>query len=146
MKPMNKPKQDRNMSRGAFTIVEMAIATILLILALALFLQSFVSAKRSAVISNNRMAAIENARSNMEVLVSSAYLSQALNNGVHPFTGTVSTVPNSISYSVATVTQTFSGIVVTNKNIYLTNRWINPTSRTTSTVSLVGSVSLELHQ
>jgi len=130
------------MSRGAFTLVEVAIASALLIMSLALFLNAFVQVKRSAVISDNRMEAIENARSNMEILVSSAYLSTYLSNGVHSFTGTVSSVPINISYSVATVTQTPSIVV---KNIYMTNRWINPGSGITSTVSLAGSVSSELH-
>ncbi len=78
----------------------------------------------------------------MEILVSSAYLSTSLSNGVHSFTGTVSSVPTNISYSVATVTQTPSIVV---KNIYVTNRWINPGSGITSTVSLAGSVSQQLH-
>ncbi|MFA5044028.1 MAG: type II secretion system protein [Kiritimatiellia bacterium] len=130
------------MSKGAFTLVEVVIATALLIVALALFLQSFVSAKRSAVMSDNRMEAIENARSNMEILVSSSFFSAPLSNGVHSFTGTVSGVPTNISYSVAIVTQTPNIIV---KNIYLTNMWINPASRITSTVSLAGSISSELH-
>ena len=130
------------MSRGAFTLVEVVIATALLVMSLALFLGTFVQAKRSAVIANKRMEAIENARSNIEILVSSAYLSTSLSNGVHSFAGTVSSVPTNISYSVAIVTQT-PGIVV--KNIFLTNYWINPGSGITSTVSLAGSVSSELH-
>ncbi|MCX6993170.1 MAG: type II secretion system protein [Kiritimatiellaeota bacterium] len=142
MKPMNKHKQGGKMSVSAFTLIEVAIATALLIMALALFLGTFVSAKRSAVMSDNRMEAIENARSNMENLVSLAYLSPPLSPGMHAATGTVSTVPTNISYSVAIVTQTPSIVV---KNIYLTNRWINPGSRITSTVSLAGSVSSELH-
>jgi len=130
------------MSRTAFTLVEVMVATALLILTLALFLNSFVAAKRSAVISDQRMVAIQNARSNMEMLVSSAYLSASLSNGGHSVAGTVSSVPTNISYSVATVTQSPSIVV---KNVYLTNRWVNPGSGITSTVRLVGSVSLELH-
>ena len=75
---MNNHEQSGMMSMSAFTLVEVVIATALLIMTLALFLNSFVSAKRSAVISNNRMQAIQNARSNMEILVSSAYLSPFL--------------------------------------------------------------------
>lgn len=142
MNPMSKHEQSGKVSICAFTLVEVVIATALLILALAVFLGTFVSAKRSAVISDNRMEAVENARSNMEILVSSAYLSTSLNVGAHSFAGTVSSVPTNISYSVAIVTQT-PGIVV--KNIYLTNRWINPGGGITSTVSMAGSVSSELH-
>ena len=142
MSPMNNHKQGGKMSTQAFTLVEVVIATALLITTLALFLGTFVSAKRSAVIADNRMEAIQNARSNMEILVSSAYLSTSLSNGVHAFTGTVSSVPANISYFVAIETQTPSVVV---KNIYLTNCWINPGSGITSAVSLVGSVCLELH-
>ena len=142
MNPMDKRKQGRKTGIAAFTLVEVVIATALLIMSLALFLGTFVSAKRSAVISDNRMDAIENARSNMEILVSSAYLSTSLSNGVHPSTVPMTNVPISISYSVAIVTQTPSIVV---KNIYLTNRWINPGSGSTSTVTLVGSISSELH-
>ena len=130
------------MSRTAFTLVEVMVATALLILTLALFLNSFVAAKRSAVISDQRMVAIQNARSNMEMLVSSAYLSASLSNGGHSVMGTVSSVPTNISYSVATVTQSPSIVV---KNVCLTNRWVNPGGGITSTVRLAGSVSLELH-
>ena len=143
MKSMNNHKQGGKMSRGAFTLVEVAIATALLGMTLALFLGAFVQSKRSAVIANNRMAAIENARSNMENLVSSAYDDPAaLSTGAHPSAGTLSTVPTNISYFVAIVTQSPSIVV---KNIYVTNRWINPGSGITSTVSLAGSVSQELH-
>ncbi len=62
MKPMSKNERSGKMSKAAFTLVEVVIATALLIMVLALFLGTFVSAKRSAVISDNRMAAIENAR------------------------------------------------------------------------------------
>lgn len=142
MNLMSKHEQSGKVSTLAFTVLEVVIASALLIMSLALFLNAFVQAKRSAVISDNRMEAIENARSNMEILVTSAYLSTSLSNGVHSFAGTVSSVPTNISYSVATVTQTLSIVV---KNIYVTNRWVNPGGGITSTVSLAGSVSSELH-
>ena len=124
------------MNRGAFTLVEVVVATALLIMTLALFLETFVSAKRSAVISNNRMAAIQNTRAVLESLLPYTYGATQLNNGWH------STSVSGVSYVVATVTQNPSIVV---KNIYVTNRWINPGSGITSTVSLAGSVSLELH-
>jgi len=141
---MSKHNHSGAMRAGAFTLVEVVVATTLMILALALFLQTFVSAKRSAVISEQHMAAVANTRSNMEVLVSSAYDRSPflLSNGLHPAPGKVSGVPTSISYFVVTVTQA-QNIVV--KNIYVTNSWINPGSVITSTFSLAGSVSPELH-
>lgn len=136
MNPMSKHKQSGKISRGGFTLVEVVIATALLIMALALFLSSFVQSKRSVVMANNRIMAIQNARTVLEGLLPYTYGATQLNNGWH------STSVSGVSYVVATVTQTPSIVV---KNIYVTNRWINPGSGITSTVSLAGSVSSELH-
>ena len=146
MNSMSKHEQSGKMSRGAFTLVEVAIATALLVIALALFLSTFVSAKRSAVIADNRMDAVHNARMAMETLLSYKYAAAQLNVGSRTIVATsiVSGVTNYSTnyYSVAIVTQN-PGIVV--KNIYVTNSWINPGTKITSTVSLVGSVSPQLH-
>ncbi|MBU4200129.1 MAG: type II secretion system GspH family protein [Verrucomicrobia bacterium] len=125
------------MKKG-FTLVEVVIAIALLIISLSLFVGAFVQAKRSAVISDNRMEAVHTARIAMETLLSSVYGSTLLSNGLH----LTSSAPN-VSYFVATITQT-PGIVV--KNIYMTNSWTNAGMKMKSTVSLVGSLSSELHQ
>ncbi len=135
MNPMSKHEQSGKISRSAFTLVEVAIATVLLGMTLALFLGAFVQSKRSAVMANNRLAAIANARTVLESLLPYTYGATQLNNGWHSVSG--------VSYSVATVTQNPSIVV---KNIYVTNRWINPAGGITSTVSLAGSISSELHQ
>lgn len=125
------------MKKG-FTLVEVVIATALLIMALTLFLGTFVQAKRSAVISDDRMVAIHNARVGMESLLTNAYNAAQLNTGSR--TSVMYGVTN--YYSVAIVTQN-PGIVV--KNVYLTNRWVNKWTRMTGTVSLAGSISTEFH-
>ena len=121
-------------------MVEVVVATSLLILSLALFLGTFVQAKRSVVISDNRMDAVNSARMTMETLLSYKYAATQLNpDGAK--TSVVAGVTN--YYYVASVTQN-PGIVV--KNIYVTNRWVNPATRMTSTVSLAVSMSEEFHK
>lgn len=122
-----------------FTLVETVIATALLILSLALFLGTFVQARRSAAIADHRLDAVNNARLGMENLLACKYASTQLNSGSR--TSVVAGVTN--YYSVSVVTQT-PGIVV--KNIALTNRWVNPMTRATSTVSLAVSMSEEFHK
>jgi len=131
--------QRGKMNKGAFTLVEVVIATALMILGLAVFLGTFVSAKRSAAISENRMDAVNDARIGMETLLSYKYASTQLNAGARM------SVVNGVTnyYYVTIVTQT-PGIVV--KNINLTNFYINPVNRMTSTVSLAGSMSEEFHK
>jgi type II secretory pathway pseudopilin PulG len=140
MKPMNKYKQCGRMSAPAFTLVEVVIAAALLIMALALFMETFVSAKRSAVMADNRLKAVQNARTVMETALSHLYLDNALSNGLH-WTNSVMMPGVTSCYYVAPVTQ---GIIVV-KNVYVTNSWTNPGTRTTSTVSLAGSIGYELH-
>lgn len=133
-------RQDQSMKKG-FTLMEVMIAVVLLATTLSLFVYSFTQAKRSTVFAGNRLQAMHNARSAMEILLSYTYAATQLNNGAH-------LAPNflnisNISYSVTTITQEPWGAVV--KNIYLTNSWINPTMGFTSTVSLAASISQELH-
>ncbi len=128
------------MKKG-FTLVEAVIAMTLLAMTLALFTITFVQAKRSATIADNRMKAIHDARHVMENLLSQTYNSALLSPGAHLVSG-ISSISN-VSYSVMIVTQAPDIIV---KNIYLTNRWINPNSKNTSELSLAGSVCAELHQ
>ena len=131
--------QADTIKQGAFTLVEVAIATTLMILVLALFLGTFVAAKRSAVICDQRMDAINHARMAMESLLACKYASAQLATGARALV--VEGVTN--YYYVAIVTQT-PGIVV--KNISVTNYWVNPANRSTSSVSLVVSMSEEFHK
>ena len=123
----------------AFTLVEVVVAAALMVLTLAAFAGAFVMAKKSAVISENRMEAVHNARMAMETFLSYPYASTQLNVGAR--TSVISGVTN-YCY-IAIVTQN-PGIVV--KNIYVTNRWVNPATRMTSTVSLAVSMSEEFHK
>jgi len=133
---------DNYINRG-FTLVEVVIAMALLLLTLTAFIASFVQSKRSAAIADNRLEAISGARRVMETLLSGIYVfdfpPSSLSDGRHQ----TNTVLNTVLYTVVTVTQA-PGIVV--QDIYLTNYWVNPGGKITSTVSLAGSVSATLHQ
>lgn len=119
------------MTKG-FTIVEVVIATALLILSLAAFIISFVQSGRSAAIADNRLDAIHSARDKMEAIGSYIYTASELSAGTHNFSNGFYTVSNNASARV--------------KDIVVTIRWVNPLGNITSTVSLAGSVSSELHQ
>lgn len=117
---------------AGFTLVEVIVAMALLILSLAAFTVSFVQARRSAAISDNRLDAIHTAREKMETLGSYLYTASELSGGTHNFSNGYYTVSNNTSARV--------------KDIAVTINWVNPLGKITSTVSLAGSVSSELHQ
>ena len=136
MNAMSKHKQGGKMRAQAFTLVEVVIATALMILALAAFVGTFVMAKKSAVISENRMEAVHDARNQMEQLLACPYLDSRLNIGAH------ATEVASVQYGVSFITNS----QYTVKNISMTSRWVNPANTITSIVVLTGSMSSELHQ
>jgi len=133
MNPMSKHKQCKEMSVGAFTLVEVVVAMALMILTLAAFIGAFVMAKKSAVKSENRMEAVHNARNVMEQLLTRTYT----NVGMSP----IIRVSN-VTYSVVEVVYPQYKI----KNIMVTSKWVNPAGGITSIFVLTGSISSELHQ
>ena len=137
--PVYAPRQTGRSPAGrqaGFTIVEVVVASALLILSLAVFTVSFVQSRRSAAISDNRLDAIHTAREKMETLGSYLYTASELSVTPNPHTFYFSngfyTVSNNTSAKV--------------KDIVVTINWINPLGKITSTVSLAGSISSELHQ
>lgn len=121
------------MSARAFTLVEVVVATTLMILTLAAFISAFVMAKKSAVISENRMEAVHNARNVMEQLLTRTYT----NVGASPKISV-----SNVTYSVVEVVYPEYKI----KNILVTSKWVNPAGSITSFFVLTGSMSSELHQ
>ncbi len=120
-----------------FTLVEVVVATALLVLTMAAFVGSFVVAKKSAVIADNRMNAVHNARQQMEKLFTYRYADTN-----HLNVGAYTTAMASVRYGVALVTNS----QYTVKNITVTSKWVNPAGKVTSEVVLVGSMCSELHQ
>jgi len=136
MKQMGKHEQNGKASRCAFTLVEVVVATALMILTLAAFIGAFVMAKKSAVISENRLETVHDARSQMEKLLVCPYLDSRLNVGAH------TTEMAGVRYGVVVITNS----QYTVKNISMTSTWVNPANTITSIVVLTGSMSSELHQ
>lgn len=126
--------ENKNIITG-FTLVEVVVAAALLILSLTAFTASFVQSRRSAAIADNRLGAIHAARDKMETICSSNYSAIGLSTGT-PF--------SSGAYKgIYTVSNNASARV---KDIVVTINWVNPLGKVTSTVSLAGSVSSNLHQ
>lgn len=125
------------MKKG-FTLVEMVIAAALLAMSLSLFIGSFVSSKRSAVIANYRMNALNIARENMERLMAKNYFDSDLAVGSHP-------VYSTNNYQISHVV-TANPVYSDAKDIALTVSWINPTASITSSITVCSSVSRALHQ
>ena len=136
MDTMSRHAQRGCRSVCAFTLVEVVIATALLILTLGAFVGAFVMAKKSAVISENRMEAVHNARDKMERLLACRYMDSALSAGAH------TTDLAGVRYGVALVTNSMYAV----KNIAVTSTWVNPAAKITSVFVLTGSMSSELHQ
>lgn len=126
--------------RAGFTLVEVVVAMALLLLALTAFVVSFVQSKRSAAIADNRLEAIHFARDKMEALCSSNYAGLAV--GPRGFSSGIYTG----GYTVSSNIITNGGTIFSVKDINLTVKWVNAVGKITSTVSLAGSVSSELHQ
>jgi len=115
-----------------FTLVEVVVAAALLILSLVAFTVSFVQSRRSAAIADNWLDAIHSAREKMETLGAYTYNASELATGTHAFSNGTYIISNNAAARV--------------KDIVVTINWINPLGKTTSTVSLAGSISSELHQ
>ena len=120
--------------RKGFTLVEAVIAIAILGLTLSAFIYSFVQSTRSAEMSNNRIEAIHDARDQMEMLLTYTYNSAQLSYGTHAVSN---------GFYIITANMQYPSSV---KDIALTQRWVNPNSTVTSSISLNGCVSAELHQ
>ncbi len=120
------------MKKNGFTLVEVVIAAAIMALAMTAFIGAFMQATRSAVLADNRLNALQSARSVMEDLMSRTY-------GTVPL-GT--TAFSNGSY-VVSLNPAFSNSV---KDIEVIIRWLNPGTVTTSSLSLNGSIAYELHQ
>lgn len=120
------------MKKG-FTLVEVVIASAIMVLALTGFLASFLMARRSILLCENRMNTVHEIRERMETLLTLPYTATELSYGVHSLSNGF--------YSVSTNAQYPSSV----KDISMTLRWVNPACTMTSTVSVSSSLCTELH-
>jgi Tfp pilus assembly protein PilV len=126
----------RRSARGAFTLVEVLVALVLIVVTIAPFLRAFVKARESALLADDRMKAVHFARMNLETLLTNTYSSSSLS-----VTNRLNWVTNCsvsggvpsyyyCSYSVVT------GQYRNSRIIHLTNSWYNVVSKRTNSVSL----------
>lgn len=119
------------MKRG-LTLIEMMVATAVLAISFSALVGAFISARYSIALAENRMGAVGEARGRMEELLTLSYNQLSL--GTHAFSNGVYTV---------TANDEFPDSV---KDIAVTINWLNPGRTTTSSISLHGSISCELHR
>ena len=139
------------MKKG-FTLVEVVIAAALLAITIGGLLAAITTARRSALLSGTRLAAMQIARQQMETLLSYSFASAPqLTLGTHTISPVTQLVYGSRSIStglfngsyVISTNKQFSEVLV--KNIDLTIFWTNPTLSRSSSVNLQGSISRPLH-
>ena len=139
------------MKKG-FTLVEVVIAAALLVITIGALLAAIMTARRSALISGTRLAAMQIARRQMESLLSCSYGSAPqLVLGTHTISPVTQVVYGSRSVStglfygsyVVSANTMFADALV--KDINLTVFWTNPTLSRASSVNLQGSISRPLH-
>ncbi len=120
-------------NRGGFTLIEVVVASAIMMLVFAAMLGIVSYARRTASLTENRLACLHIARQTMEHLIAQSYT--ATDNAV----GTTQ-LPNSRgSY---TITQDSDGKT---KNITVVINWVEPTGGQQS-VSLTTSLSKSLHK
>lgn len=99
---------------AAFTLTEVIIAVVLMLLALGLLLEGFVSSTRSVALTQTHLTALQIARNEAERLQTNAY---------------VNIVPTNATLTNAFIRYTMSNSVVTTnsyKDITITVNWISP--------------------
>ena len=110
-------KVDRRQTDAAFTLTEVVIAAILMLLSLGLLLSTFVSARSSAAITQNYLTALKIASSEAEQLQTNAYASIAPTN----VTLTNTLIACQMSRSVTNILDNY-------KDIKIIVEWTTPAS------------------
>jgi len=129
-------KAARRSAKGAFTLVEVLVALVLIVVTISPFLRSFVKARESALLADDRMKAVHFARMNLETLLTNTYSSSNLSVTNRLNWATNCSVSGGAasyyycSYSVVT------GQYRNSRIIHLTNSWYNVVTKRTNAVSL----------
>ncbi len=118
--------------KSGMTLVEVMVATVLVVLGLTAFLTGFTAIQQTSNMSNNKLAAMHRAREIVEYVTTEKYKSSALNIGTH-------TLPDA-TYIVSYATGHHDV-----KNISVTVPWQTPLINSTYDLTLHGSISLCLH-
>jgi len=105
----------------AFTLTEVIVAVVLMLLALGLLLSAFISSKRSVALAQTHLTALQIARSEAERLQTNAYTSISSGSTYTTLTNTL--VVYTISNSVISVTNALNDKY---KDITISVEWIAP--------------------
>jgi type II secretory pathway pseudopilin PulG len=124
--------QKRTGPTAGMTLIEMLVATGLLILGLSTFLSAFSGLRRVSVTTDRRTAAMHRARQVLEGVMEQPYDSTALNFGAHALSGA--------SYTISLCND-----FATTKDIVVTVPWIDPQGSTQRDLKLEGSMASCLH-
>jgi len=128
---MQADQKKKQLSAG-FTLAEVIIASMILVLALAAMITSFTMAKRSVSLANNLLSASDRARTVLEYLKSHDYDDSDLSVGTHILPDGFYTVSNNPAFQ-------------TTKDITVTIKWREPATAKTQTVSMSTSITRVLH-
>ena len=91
---MSASNNKKSHSYSGMTLIEVMVATFLVILGLTTFLGAFSALSRAARTADNRSASMQRAREIMEAIMAESYDSPYLNIGTH-------TLPDSAYYTVS---------------------------------------------
>ena len=133
-------RRTRDPSRG-FTVVEFVIAAAILLITIGLFGFTYLIAKKSSALADERIKALHYARINMETLLTNRYSSASLSvtNRANWMTNYdvlgASTTRFVCSYSVTTSAYTTARIIL------VTNTWYSTRSRSTNSITMATAVS-----
>ncbi len=119
-------------SKAGLTLIEVVIATGLLVLGLASFLTALSGIRHVSVAADRRMRAMHRAREVLEEVMSQPYAASALNIGRHSL--------SDASYVVA-----MNSSFTTTKDITVTVQWEEPRDSTLRDVVLYGSMASCMH-
>lgn len=124
--------------RTGFTLVEVVVASALMMIMFVAVLESFSFARRSASLSGSRLANLHTARQALETLRAESYSSPFLNAGnrKRPIPG----LPSAAGYYDVAVNNTTKV-----KDITVVIEWVDPTGMEQS-LSLMTSLSETLHK
>ncbi|MBT3192776.1 MAG: prepilin-type N-terminal cleavage/methylation domain-containing protein [Verrucomicrobia bacterium] len=122
---------DRTASAG-FTLIEVLVAAVLLVMGLSTFLMAFSSVRRVSVSADRRMASMHRAREILESVMDESYGDSALNVGSH-------TLPD------ATYQVSLCDDFTTTKDIAVTVPWVDPRGNVSRDLTIWGSMASCIH-
>jgi len=127
--------------REGFTLAEVLISSVVVLMTIGLFVNTFVTAKRSALLADERIKAVHFARVNMETLLTNTYYSSALSFTNRPNWMTNYSVVGGITSRYVCSYGVRTGQYTTAKIIVMTNSWYSKLSEHTNSVTMATAVS-----